>query len=68
MAVLVSDGVRAKYKCQWFHQFKNVSALSSGGRRARSLGVAQSPTAVRNADGCDRSRYFAEQASGPLGS
>lgn len=28
--------VHAKYKCQYFPQFKNVSALGSGGGRARS--------------------------------
>ena len=36
------------------------------GGRARSPGVAQRPTAARNADGLNRSRYFTERAAGKL--
>ena len=55
-SVPLSSNVHAKYRCQYFPQFKNVIALGSGGGRVRSPGVAQRPTGalhrVQNRTGC----------------
>jgi hypothetical protein len=50
-----------------FLPFRNDTLVGLGGGRARSPGVAQRPTAARNADGLNRSRYL-PSGRDPLGS